>query len=117
MGTSGIVAHKRLEGTCLQNKYTVEQWCSSGGFGAVYLGTHRHLRIPVAIKLLKQPPRQAGGPWQRYARALMAEGQHLAKLRHDGIVRVYDIGALSAKRRYSTADAVRGSAVSPVDRK
>ena len=87
-----------LVGTVIQGKYRVDQLIGEGGFGVVYRGYHLSFEQPVAIKCLKVPAH-----FTRNARAVFldrfrTEGKHLANLRHDAIVRVFDFGCPPAAK-------------------
>ncbi len=77
-----------LVGAVLAGKYRVDARLAEGGIGAVYLGTRLDLGEPVALKFLL--PRWAGDAdlRARFRREALA----LARVRHPGMVAVYDVG-------------------------
>ncbi len=73
-------------GAILNERFTLDKELGQGGMGTVYGATDQLLRRKVAIKLLKES-RTAGD-----AEQIRLEAQILARLVHDGIVRLYDLG-------------------------
>jgi len=67
--------------------YDLTQKLGQGGMGAVYIGVHRTLQTPRAIKVLL-PHEVDEGVVERFVR----EGQISASLRHPNIVEIYDVG-------------------------
>jgi len=81
-------AHPAFEpGTLLQGRYELQQTVGEGGFGRVWRAFDRKLERTVAIKI----PRTSGLPDRANVRFL-EEARRLARLRHPGIVPVYDVG-------------------------
>ncbi|HEX2298211.1 MAG TPA: protein kinase, partial [Pseudonocardiaceae bacterium] len=81
--------HERtLVGTLLDGRYRVGPALARGGMSTVYQGTDTRLDRPVAIKVMD--PWFAGDPTllQRFER----EARAAARLRHPGVVGVYDQG-------------------------
>lgn len=75
--------------------YQVGEMIGRGGMGAVYLGSHQHLRRPVAIKVLSTDDlgsmssnASSGHSIARFER----EVQLTASLRHPNTIDVYDYG-------------------------
>ena len=66
-------------------RYRLETLVGAGGFAEVFRGFDERLQRPVAIKL-PRPGRV--GPRD----AFLAEARRVARLRHEGIVPVYDVG-------------------------
>src|SRR5262245_58310929 len=78
------------EGEILLGKYRVEGVIGSGGMGIVVAAMHLHLKVKVALKLLR-PSKERG----RAALArLLREAQAGAKIRSEPVARVMDVGAL-----------------------
>lgn len=71
-------------GTTLKRRFAIERELGRGGMGAVYRAIDQTLQRPVAIKIL----RELGGP--EVGDRLGLEARILARLQHDGIVRLYD---------------------------
>ncbi len=69
----------------LGGRYRLEGLVATGGFAEVFRGFDEELQRPVAIKLPK--PGRVGS-----RDAFLAEARRVARLRHDGIVPVYDVG-------------------------
>jgi len=69
-------------------QYVLGDRIGAGGMGEVFLGEHRMLRRPVAIKLIT--PAQAGSP-EAIAR-FEREAQATAQLTHPNTVQVFDYG-------------------------
>ncbi len=74
----------------VQQKYRVLQELGSGSSGTVYLAEDVKLGRPVALKVL----RPDGTAQNTTVRRFFLEGQSLAKLRHPGIVQVFEIGEI-----------------------
>jgi serine/threonine-protein kinase len=74
-----------LLGTTLAGRYQIEAFIAEGGFGRVYKATDAELQRPVAVKVAR------GGAASREA-SLLEEARRAAKLRHNGIVPVIDVG-------------------------
>ena len=70
-------------------KCEVERLLGEGGMGAVYLGKHKTLGIPVAIKVL---PRYLDIKDPEYARRFFREARLAAQMNHPNIVKVIDSG-------------------------
>ena len=82
-----------LVGTRIAGSYDVEALVAEGGFGVVYRATHRALRRPVAIKVLKVPAELEGPARRAFLDAFATEARTVAALEHPAIVRVIDFGA------------------------
>src|SRR6266498_1083115 len=66
--------------------YELTRKLGQGGMGAVYVGVHRTLQVPRAVKVLL-PSEVDEGVVQRFHR----EGQISASLRHPNIVQIFDV--------------------------
>jgi Flp pilus assembly protein TadD len=75
----------RAEGERLAGRYRLETLVAEGGFAEVYRAFDEELQRTVAIKMPK-PGRLGSGD------AFLAEARRVARLRHEGIVPVYDVG-------------------------
>ena len=71
-------------------QYDIQQFLARGGMGAVYKGWQKSLDRFVAIKIF--PPEIEDNDDVQFAERFKLEGKAMAKLRHPGIVAVYDAG-------------------------
>jgi CRP-like cAMP-binding protein len=71
-------------------KYVIEEILGRGGWSIVYKGTHTHLNMPVAIKMLKHTLAMD----LDFAEKFRKEAKIVASLNHENIVKVYDIEEL-----------------------
>jgi formylglycine-generating enzyme required for sulfatase activity/predicted Ser/Thr protein kinase len=70
-------------------RYVIEQYLGSGGMGVVYRAEDTLLKRPVALKLLDVDD---DGPTDGLRARLLREAQFAARVEHDRIARVYDVG-------------------------
>ncbi len=68
-------------------KYVATSFVRSGGYAIVYKGVHTGLNMPVAIKMMRH--NMAMDP--DFLSSFHNEAKTIASLRHDNIVRIYDI--------------------------
>lgn len=73
-------------GTVLNQRFALERELGRGGMGSVYRAIDQVLQRPVAIKVLRD---LAG---EEVRRKIRLEAQILARLLHENIVRIYDLG-------------------------
>jgi serine/threonine-protein kinase len=73
-------------GTTLNQRFRLDKELGCGGMGAVYSATDQLLERKVAIKLLKE---QSG---EEVEKKLRLEAQIAARLLHENVVRIYDLG-------------------------
>src|SRR5438045_7367735 len=76
-----------VEGDLIAEKYELKRRIGQGGMGAVWVAHNRSLESDVAIKLIGLQMTQPEA-----AVRLRQEARATAKLRHPGIVRVFDFG-------------------------
>lgn len=76
-------------------QYEITALIARGGMGAVYKGTQRALKRPVAIKVL--PPEMDDGGDLQFAARFKQEAQAMAQLSHPNIVAVFDAGEVSLR--------------------
>ncbi|MFO0653344.1 MAG: serine/threonine-protein kinase, partial [Polyangiales bacterium] len=81
-----------LVGRRIEERYDVELVVAAGGFGTVYLGRHRALRTPVAIKVLRIPTHLGDAARVEFAQRFLAEAQTIGQLQHPAVVRAVDFG-------------------------
>ncbi|GLV60344.1 hypothetical protein KDH_71640 [Dictyobacter sp. S3.2.2.5] len=74
---------ENLVGRYLGN-YRLVQLLGSGGFAQVYLGIHRHLETPAAIKVLHTQVKDQEG------QSFLQEARMIARLQHPHIVRILE---------------------------
>ncbi|NJK31875.1 MAG: serine/threonine protein kinase [Deltaproteobacteria bacterium] len=83
------VADPAAADSTMVGRYRLGQQLGKGGMGVVYLGHDPELSRDVAIKLVGAVPLVS---MKRLKTRLQREAQMLAKLVHDNVVRVYDVG-------------------------
>jgi formylglycine-generating enzyme required for sulfatase activity len=72
-----------------EDRYLVERRLGRGGMGTVYAATDMLLGRRVAVKVLDEPVEDAG---VTYRDRVLREAQLAARVEHDRIARVYDVG-------------------------
>jgi serine/threonine protein kinase len=77
-------------GTLIAGKYVVENVIGEGGLGIVLSARHQKLDQQVAIKILRLDMTHSPSTVERFVR----EGQLVAKIHSEHVVRVYDVGTL-----------------------
>ncbi len=89
-----LVSHRFSEANVTADrtvgKYVVNEMIARGGWSIVYKGMHVDLNMPVAIKMLKHD--MAMDP--DFSEKFRYEAKTIARLKHQNIVRVYDIEEL-----------------------
>lgn len=86
-------------------QYEIEGLLGRGGMGAVYQGRQAELDRRVAIKIL---PANLGNEGQDYAARFKIEARAMARLKHPGIVAVYDFGQTPEGLLYFVMEFVEG---------
>lgn len=92
-------------GDVIAGRYRVESVLGAGAMGVVVAGRHIELDDPVAIKFLAQDlvsSPHALGRFQREARAA-------AKIKHEHVIRVYDVGKVASGVPYLVMERLDGS--------
>lgn len=92
-------------------QYEITAFIARGGMGAVYKGTQRALKRPVAIKVL--PPDLREGDLQ-FAERFKHEAQAMARLTHPNIVAVYDAGETADGLLYFVMEFIEGTDVAQI---
>src|SRR3954470_11920003 len=95
-----------LAGSVLDGRYELIELIGEGTFGRVYRGRDLRLERAVAVKVIK--PWWAEDPvWlERFAR----EARTLARVSHEGIVQIYDVGQ-TADSPYYVAELMEGGSL------
>jgi formylglycine-generating enzyme required for sulfatase activity len=75
-----------VSGSLLSQRYRIQKTIGIGGMGRVYLGEDEKLKMPVAIKVMREILSRDPGSVAR----LMAEARHAMQLAHANIVRVHN---------------------------
>ena len=83
LGTEGSISGSLV----MAGRYRLDERIAEGGFGEVWRGFDEELQRPVAVKLPKKRRSGAGDE-----EAFLAEARKVARLKHPGIVPVYDVG-------------------------
>jgi len=85
------------------DRYRIVKQLGEGGFGTVLLGHHDQLDRDVAIKIPRGERFSGPDDFQQF----LNEARTLARLRHPGIVSVYDAGQLPDGRAFVVMEYVR----------
>ena len=80
-------------GSLVGDRYRVERYIASGGFGDVYAARHLVLESPVAIKLLRVE-RLLAREASKHVASFLDEARILARIKHPHIVAVLDAGVV-----------------------
>jgi eukaryotic-like serine/threonine-protein kinase len=86
-------------------KYELLAEIGHGGMATVYRARDRRLDREVAVKIIHKHLRE--NPEVR--RRFVAEAKAVAKLRHPGIVEVYDVSADDEEERFLVVELIRGT--------
>ncbi len=92
-------------GTTLNDRFLLEKELGRGGMGAVYSANDQLLERKVAIKVLKE---QSG---EEVGKKLRLEAQIAARLLHENVVRIYDLGQ-AAGTYFLVMEEVNGTSYS-----
>ncbi len=93
-----------LVGTVVEERYCIEEELGAGAMGTVYLGRHIKVGRPVAIKVLHDELVQDPTMVQRFER----EANIAARLKHDNLVAVIDIGLTPDGKRCMVLELAPG---------
>ena len=89
-------------------RYFVESLIAQGGFAKVYLATDEELGRQVALKI----PRLGKFKTPAKLREFLAEARIAAKLRHPGIITIFDVGQFANGLHYIAMEYVAGQPLS-----
>ena len=93
-----------IEGQVLAERYRIEQLLGSGGMGAVYRGTHIHMRKAVAVKVLHREMTVLPEVVARFEREAVAA----ARIEHPNVATATDFGRLDDGSFYLVLEYVEG---------
>jgi CheY-like chemotaxis protein len=94
-----------LPGTVLDGKYRLEEKIGTGGFGAVFRGTHLGLDLPVAIKVFRPLP---GNDTADALERFRQEGVAASRIKHPNVVEIHDNGISSTGIAYLVMELLHG---------
>jgi serine/threonine-protein kinase len=92
-----------MDGTLLDGRYLVQAKIASGGTSTVYRGLDVRLDRPVALKVMDS--RYAGD--DQFLTRFQLEARTVARLKHPGLVAVYDQG-LDARHPFLVMELIEG---------
>ena len=92
-------------GNILLGKYRVERLLGVGGMGAVLEATHLQLDDRVAIKILLREALEAPEAVSRFEQ----EARAAARIKHEHVVRVTDVGTLPGEIPYMVMEYLEGT--------
>ncbi|HZU48331.1 MAG TPA: protein kinase [Mycobacterium sp.] len=92
-----------LDGALLDGRYRVQAKIASGGTSTVYRGLDERLDRPVAVKVMDA--RYAGD--EQFLTRFRLEARTVARLKHPGLVAVYDQG-LDARHPFLVMELIEG---------
>ncbi|MEW6735249.1 MAG: serine/threonine-protein kinase, partial [Acidobacteriota bacterium] len=94
-----------LPGAVLDGKYQLGEKIGSGGFGAVYHGTHLTLKRPIAVKIFKPMP---GNDSAKGLERFRLEAIAASRIDHPNVVAVLDSGISSEGIAYIVMELLKG---------
>ncbi|MEW6731938.1 MAG: two-component regulator propeller domain-containing protein [Acidobacteriota bacterium] len=94
-----------LPGTVLDGKYRLDEKIGSGGFGAVYRGTHLAMKRPIAVKIFKPTP---GNDSAEGLNRFLSESVSASRINHPNAVMVLDSGISSEGIAYLVMELLVG---------
>src|SRR3954463_7637936 len=99
-----------LGGTPVLEKYELLEEIGHGGMATVYRAKDRRLGREVAVKIIHRHLRENDEVGRRF----IAEARAAAKLRHPGIVEVYDVSTEEDADRFLVVELLRGTTLRKV---
>jgi serine/threonine-protein kinase len=100
---AAAVTEDPLEGALLDGRYRVRAKIASGGTSTVYRGIDERLDRPVAVKVMDA--RYAGD--EQFLTRFRLEARTVARLKHPGLVAVYDQG-VDARHPFLVMELIEG---------
>ncbi|MBX7219429.1 MAG: protein kinase [Blastocatellia bacterium] len=94
-----------LPGTVLDGKYRLDRQIGSGGFSAVFRGTHLALDTPVAVKVFRPIP---GNDQPEALERFRREGVSACRIQHQNAVQVLDSGISANGIAYLVMELLNG---------
>ncbi len=88
----------------IDNKYSIDYKLAEGGTSTIYHGTHLQLKIPVAIKVMRQQLADDPSAIERFRR----EAYAAMKVRHPNAVAVLDFGITDDRLVYVVMELLVG---------
>lgn len=88
----------------IDNKYSIDYRLAEGGTSAIYHGTHLQLKLPVAIKVMRQQLADDPSAIERFRR----EAYAAMKVRHPNAVAVLDFGITDDRLVYVVMELLVG---------
>ena len=101
------VDEELLDERLAAGSYRLVSKLGSGGMGEVWLGKHRLLARPAAVKLIRNDSR-GGGPRDQLVRRFQREAQVTARLRSPHTVQLYDFGVNESGSFYYVMELLDG---------
>lgn len=97
-------AQDPMLGKVLDNKYRLEQCIGVGGMATVYLATRMQIGDEVAVKVLSSDSLKNPLAVARFRR----EAQAAARIRHNSVVTIHDLGNLPEGNTFLVMEYIRG---------
>src|SRR3954451_4981480 len=96
MGREMLMDPFDIIGAVVEGRYRVERVAGQGGFGVGYRAFHLGFEAPIALKMLKLPPRWSSAKREARVVSFQREGRMLFELSrlHPAIVRAFETGTL-----------------------
>src|SRR5262249_48378640 len=99
---------KALPGTVLDEKYRLDEKIGTGGFGAVFRGTHLGLNRTIAVKVFRPVP---GNDSPEALERFLQEGISACKINHPNAVAVLDSGISADGIAYMVMEFLEGNSL------
>ncbi|HET6494179.1 MAG TPA: SUMF1/EgtB/PvdO family nonheme iron enzyme [Thermoleophilia bacterium] len=102
-----LASAPEVEGYRVLGGVVLYQKLGQGGMGAVYRGKHLRLEVDVALKIMVPPSSLAPTHADNYVARFLREAKTAAAVRHQNLIRVYDVNSESGVH-YLIMDFVDG---------